>query len=44
MKRLEWAPNGNLLVAEFWETWEQPGAVWPEDAFDPDSDEGAASE
>jgi hypothetical protein len=35
VRKLEWAPNGNLLSAEFWKTWEQPGAVWPEDAYDP---------
>ena len=41
VKRLEWATNGNLLVAEFWETWEQPGAIWPEDAWDSDDSENS---
>ena len=43
VRKLEWAPNGNLLSAEFWPRWDQPGTVWPEDAFDPEDGEGAAN-
>ena len=43
VKRQVWHPNSALIEIEFWNEWKQPGVIWPEDAYDPDSDsEGAA--
>jgi hypothetical protein len=43
VKRQVWHPNSNLIEIEFWPEWKQPGCVWPEDAYDPDDDDGAAN-
>jgi hypothetical protein len=41
VKRLEFHPNTNLVSVEFWRRWDESGVVFPEDAYDPDSDDDA---
>ena len=43
VRRQVWHPNSNLLEIEFWQEWKQPGAIWPEDAYDPDDTEDGAN-
>ncbi|HLI39613.1 MAG TPA: hypothetical protein VKV80_20070 [Streptosporangiaceae bacterium] len=42
VRRVEKLGNGNVTAVEFWRRWEQPDAIWPDDAFDPDDDGEAA--
>jgi hypothetical protein len=40
VRRMEFHPNGNLISITFAEgRWDESGVVFPEDAFDPGSDE-----
>ena len=41
VKRVEKLGNGNVTVTEFWRRWEQPDAIWPDEAFDPEDAEDA---
>ena len=47
VKRQVWlrtgAGAGERTEVEFWPEWEQPGVIWPEEAFDPDDDAEDAS-
>lgn len=39
VKRREWHPNGNPIVVEYFQEWDDSDTIYPEDIFD-DSDEG----
>lgn len=35
---------GNRVEVEYWEQYDDSAIIWPEDAFDPGDDEGAAND
>ena len=41
VRRIEKHPNGNVIAVEYWEKWDESGVIFPEDAYDPDSEDGA---
>ena len=41
VKRIEKLGNGNVTAVEYFSKYDESGILWPEDAWDPDSDEGA---
>ena len=41
VRRVERHPNGNITAVEFFSEWDDTGVIWPEDAFDPDDEDGA---
>lgn len=44
VREKEYHPNGNLVRVRYFRTFDDTGVIWPEDAFDPGDDEGAAND